>query len=148
MTQTQNVGNGHFWGAEVSADYRMQEDFSLGGNLTIMRRRVYAPYIANFQPIGVPDIKLFLYAGYRPLPGVTLTPSIEMASNRWTSTTNGALYYRTGSYFLTNFNADYQATDNLQFTAGVRNLFDVAYTLTDGFPEPGRSIYLAAKATF
>ena len=64
------------------------------------------------------------------------------------STTNGAVYYRTGAYFLTNFNTDYQATDNLTLTAGVRNLFDVAYTFTDGFPEPGRSVYLGAKTTF
>ncbi len=148
VTQSQNVGHGQFWGAELSADYAPREDFSLGGNLTIMRRKVYAPYIANLQPIGVPDVKLFLYAGYRPLPSVTLTPSIEMAGNRWTSNTSGSIYYRTGAYFLTNFSAAYQATDHLQLTAGVRNLFDTAYMLTDGFPEPGRSFYLAAKATF
>jgi len=148
VTQSQNVGTGRFTGAELSADYQPRDDFSLGGNLTVMRRRVVAPYIPNFQPIGVPDIKLFLYAGYRPIPEITLTPSIEMASNRWTSNTNGSWYYRTGAYFLTNFNADYQVTSNLKVTAGVRNLFDKLYTLTDGFPEPGRSMYFAAKATF
>jgi iron complex outermembrane receptor protein len=148
VTQSQNVGSGRFAGAEVSADYQPRDDFSLGGNLTVMRRRVYAPYIPNFQPIGVPDIKLFLYAGYRPLPTLTLTPSLEMASTRWTSTPDGSVYYRTGAYFLTNFNADWQATENVKLTAGVRNLFDELYTLTNGFPEPGRSMYLALKATF
>jgi iron complex outermembrane receptor protein len=148
VTQSQNVGNGRFWGAEISADYFAREDFSLGGNLTIMHRRVNAPSIPQFQPVGVPDVKLFLFAGYRPLPGLTLTPSIEMEGNRWTSTTSGAVYYRTGAHFLTNFNADYQVNEYLKLTAGVRNLFDTAYTLTDGFPERGRSMYLAAKATF
>jgi iron complex outermembrane receptor protein len=148
VTQSQNVGDGRFAGAEVSADYQPRDDFSLGGNLTVMRRKVNAPYIPNFQPIGVPDIKLFLYAGYRPIPEVTLTPSIEMASARWTSITNGQWYYRTGAYFLTNFNADYQVTNNVKVTAGVRNLFDQLYSLVDGYPEPGRSMYLAVKATF
>ncbi|PWB83501.1 MAG: TonB-dependent receptor [Methylocystaceae bacterium] len=148
VTQSQNVGDGRFWGGEVSADYFVRDDFSLGGNLTIMHRRVQAPTTPQFQPVGVPDVKLFLFAGYRPLPGVTLTPSIEMEGNRWTSTTNGAVYYRTGAHFLTNFNADYQVNEYLKLTAGARNLFDTAYTLTDGFPERGRSIYFAAKATF
>lgn len=148
VTQSQNVGAGRFTGAEVSVDYQPREDFSLGGNLTVMRRRVYAPYISTFQPIGVPDIKLFLYASYRPIPEITLTPNIEVASSRWTVVSNTNAYYRTGAYFLTNFNADYQVTSNLKVTAGVRNLFDQLYVLTDGFPEPGRSMYLAVKATF
>jgi iron complex outermembrane recepter protein len=96
----------------------------------------------------VPDIKLFLYAGYRPIPQITLTPNIEMASSRWTVVPNTSAYYRTGAYFLTNFNADYQVTPNVKLTAGVRNLFDQLYLLTNGFPEPGRSMYLAVKATF
>lgn len=148
VTQSQNVGSGRFSGAEVSADYQPREDFSLGGNLTVIRRRVYAPYIPFFQPIGVPDIKLFLYAGYRPIPQITLTPNIEMASSRWTVVPNTSAYYRTGAYFLTNFNADYQMTDNVKLTVGARNLFDQLYLLTNGFPEPGRSFYLAVKANF
>ncbi|WP_306344956.1 di-heme oxidoredictase family protein [Methylosinus sp. Ce-a6] len=63
VTQSQNVGEGHFWGGEISVDYRVAEELSLGGNLTLMRRSVYAPYILNFQPTGVPDGKMFLYTG-------------------------------------------------------------------------------------
>jgi len=148
VTQSQNVGSGNFWGAEVSVDYAVIDDLSLGGNVTLMRRGVVAPYISNFQPTGVPDFKMNLYAGYRPLPGLTLTPSIETAGTRWTSTTSGSLYYRTGAYFLVNFATEYEATKNIKLSGGVRNLFDQAYTLTDGFPEPGRSFYLAAKYQF
>lgn len=148
VTQSQNVGDGRFWGGEISVDYRVQDDFSLGGNLTLMRRSVTAPFIANFQPIGVPDGKMFLYAGWRPIEGLTLTPNVEMSGNRWTSTTNGAVYYRTGANFLTHFQADYQIHENLKLSGGVRNLFDVAYTLTDGYPEAGRSFYFALKATY
>jgi len=65
--QSQNVGSGEFFGGEITADYLVRDDFSLGGNLTIEHRHIYAPEILNFQPIGVPDVKMFLFAGYRPL---------------------------------------------------------------------------------
>ncbi|WP_246720834.1 TonB-dependent receptor [Methylocystis sp. H4A] len=148
VTQSQNVGGGRFWGAEISADYFVREDFSLGGNVTLIRRRVNSPSIVNFQPTGVPDLKMFLYAGYRPIPQLTLTPSIEVAGARWTSITNGNWYYRTGAFCLTNFNADYTPGDNIKFSAGVRNAFDDYYVLADGYPSPGRTFYLASKVNF
>ena len=149
VTQSQNVGDGHYFGGEVTADYTVRDDFSLGGNLSIEHRHVYAPYILNFQPIGVPDFKMFLFAGYRPIPGLTLTPSFEVDGSRWTVTDiTPTIYYRTGAFTKVNFNAEYQVTKNLKVSAGVRNLFDTAYTLTYGYPEPGRSFYVAAKATF
>ena len=92
---------------------------------------------------------MFLFAGYRPLPGLTLTPSLEIDGSRWTVTDIATpIYYRTGAFAVVNLNAEYQATKNLKFSAGVRYLFDTAYMLTYGYPEPGRSIYLAVKAIF
>ncbi|MBU3888136.1 TonB-dependent receptor [Methylosinus sporium] len=148
VTQSQNVGDASFWGGEVTVDYRASDELSLGGNLTLMRRSVYAPYILNFQPTGVPDGKMFLYAGWRPFDGLTLTPNVEMNSNRWTSNTAGTIYYRTGAFFLANFTAEYQLHPNFKIEGGVRNMFDTAYTFTDGYPEAGRSFFLGAKATF
>ncbi|MBM3552224.1 MAG: TonB-dependent receptor [Alphaproteobacteria bacterium] len=158
-TQQQNVGKARFWGSEISADYFLREDFSLGGNLTLIRRRLDAPPalffsgrtltgIVTLQPIGVPDAKLIFYAGYRPIRELTITPNIEMATSRWTSVSTGLVYYRTNPYLLTNLNVDYQPTDNVKFQAGVRNLFDELYTVTDGYPSPGRSFYVATKVTF
>ena len=151
ITQSQNVGSGEFFGGEITADYLVRDDFSVGGNLTIEHRHIYAPNILNFQPIGVPDVKMFLFAGYRPLqvPGLTLTPSLEMDGSRWTVTDVATpIYYRTGAFTVVNFNADYQVTKNLKLSVGARNLFDTGYTLTYGYPEPGRSMYVAVKATF
>ena len=151
ITQSQNVGSGEFFGGEITADYLVRDDFSVGGNLTIEHRHIYAPNILNFQPIGVPDVKMFLFAGYRPLqiPGLTLTPSLEMDGSRWTVTDVATpIYYRTGAFTIVNFNADYQVTKNLKLSVGARNLFDTGYTLTYGYPEPGRSMYVAVKATF
>lgn len=149
VTQFQNVGQGRFFGGELTADYFVRDDFSLGGNLTIMHRRVSAPYIPNFQPIGVPDFKMFLFAGYRPLEGLTITPNLEIDGSRWTATDIApVIYFRTGAFIVVNTNVDYQVARNVKLSVGARNLFDTAYTLTYGFPEPGRSLYFGMKATF
>jgi iron complex outermembrane receptor protein len=149
VTQYQNVGDEHYFGGEATVDYAVREDLSVGGNLSVEHRHVYTPYILNFQPIGVPDVKVNLFAGYRPIPELTLTPSLQVDGTRWSATDIAPIiYYRTGSFVVANMNAEYQVTKNLKFFAGARNIFDTAYTLTYGFPEPGRSFYLGVKATF
>ena len=56
-----------FWGGEISVDYGVRDDFSLGGNLTLMRRRVTS-LNPQFSADGRPNVKMFLYAGYQPSP--------------------------------------------------------------------------------
>ncbi|TAK47244.1 MAG: TonB-dependent receptor [Xanthobacteraceae bacterium] len=145
VTQSQNVGNGYFYGSDMSLDYAVNDAFKIGGNLSMIRRVVTAPYIPNFQPTGVPELKSMAYVSWMPTAGLTLTPNIEFATKRWTSTTNGALYYQTGDYFLVNFQGEYKLTPQVTLSAGARNIFDQLYVLTDGFPEPGRTFYVAMK---
>ena len=40
---------------------------------------------------------------------------------------------------------DLALTDQIDLGIGGRNLFDDYYTLTDGFPEPGRTVYASAR---
>lgn len=145
VTQFQNVGDGYFYGSDVSLDYTVNDTLKIGGNLSAIKRVVTAPYIPNFQPTGVPDFKGMVYASWMPVDGLTLTPNVEFATRRWTSTTNGALYYQTGDYVLVNIQSEYKLTPQITLSAGARNIFDKLYIPTDGFPEPGRTFYVALK---
>jgi iron complex outermembrane receptor protein len=47
-----------------------------------------------------------------------------------------------------NLRVDFDVSENIALGAGVRNAFDKSYTLTDGFPEPGRRFFLSARARY
>lgn len=148
VTQNRNVGSGTYKGFEISLTSQILPELELGGNYTLLKRDIDAPSTPNLKPTATPDHKLFVYANYAPLAGLTLTPSVEAATDRYTTNTAGTVYYGTGAYALANFQAAYQATERLEVSAGVRNILDQTYTLVDGFPEEGRTFYASARYVF
>ena len=118
---------------------------SVGGNYTYLNRHLKDPNNPAFRPTGTPTHKLFAYADFRALPRLTITPSLELSGNRWTATSNGARYYRTGRAALANLGVSFAVTDSVELTANARNLFDNRFQLVDGYPEEGRSVQVAAR---
>lgn len=148
LTQSQNVGSGEFHGFELGAASHLSKSLEVGGNYTLTQRDINNPGNAKYHPTDVPIHKLFAYASYEVIDGLTITPNVELSSTRWTVTTSGSAYYKTGAYTLANLQGAYKVTANAELSAGVRNLFDENYTLVDGFPEPGRTYFLNARVTF
>ncbi len=148
VTQSRNLGSGNYYGAELALTARLGTMLSLGGNYTYTHRDLKDPSNAAFEPTGVPTHKAFLWADWSPLADLHILPNADIASARWTVNTAGTLYYRTGSYALANLTVNYELTDGIEIGVGARNLFDAYYALTDGFPEPGRSVFASARARF
>lgn len=155
VNQTVNAASARFHGAELSLEGRISDGVTVGGNVTWIRRAFEfdsdpaQPAIPAFRPQGVPDVKAFLYAAIRPGVGFTVTPSLEIASDRWTvSVTNAADFYKTGDYVLANVAADWDVNETVRLSFGVQNLTDENYQLTDGFPEAGRSFYAGVRGRF
>jgi iron complex outermembrane receptor protein len=139
------VGKGEYYGAELNVSAKAADTLDLGATWSFIHRDFTDPSIAAFEATGVPTHKGFLWAEWRPFERLTVLPSLEFASDRWTVTPNGATYYRTGSYVQGSFRLDYEVLDGVVLGAGVKNAFDDNYVLTDGFPEPGRSFFLTAR---
>ncbi|HVY03044.1 MAG TPA: TonB-dependent receptor, partial [Caulobacterales bacterium] len=104
VTQNQNVASARYYGVEGSIEARLSDRVTLGGNYTHIERDYDDPTNPGLKPIGVPRDKALVYVDWRPVHGLTVTPSIEAASDRWTvtssSTISPALFYRTGRYTL------------------------------------------------
>ena len=152
QTQTQNVGNGEFYGFEVAANVSVSAQWSLGGNYTYTHRSIEDALQPNLRPTGVPQHKTFLYASWEPFAQFKVTPSLEVASNRWSDRTTSPAqtfpYIRTGSYELLHLQAEYDVTENLEIALGARNLLDQNYELSWGLPQQGRNFYAKARFTF
>jgi iron complex outermembrane receptor protein len=157
--QRVNIGSADYSGGEVSIDFDLGSTLQIGGNYSYIHRSFdvgTAPaggFIRLFQLTDVPNHKAFAYAAWKPVPGLEILPSVEIASSRVTvtpATANGGVpnYYRTGDYIRADLRLSYAVTDNIELSAGARNLFDEYYVLTDGFPEPGRSYFLSARARY
>lgn len=148
--QNQNVGDGWYLGADLAIDHAVRDDLVVGGNLSLIKREVTAPFLPGFRATNVPDAKGILYASWKPLDRLTLTPNVEFASARWTSMTvaGATTYHRTGAQTLANLSAEYEFRPDVTLTVGARNIFDQYYVPTDGFPARGRSFFATLKATF
>jgi len=161
QSQTQNINQGNFYGFEMSFEAQFSPQFALGGNYTFIQRDVSDVSVPGFKPSGVPTHKAFLYATWRPIDRFTITPSVEIASDRWSDVVVGTQaqnapiraafadpYIRTGAYTLANVNVSYKLMENVELAGGVKNLLDQNYELAWGLPQPGRTFYVKARATF
>jgi iron complex outermembrane receptor protein len=148
VNQTQNVGDGKYYGFEFSADIRILDNVQAGVRFTYVNRNLDAqsplnpPLATNFHLTGLPYSQTFAYVTWNVLPNLSLTPNVQMASDRWTNSTSGASYFKTGSFLLLNFEADYAFDDRIDVQVGARNLLDQNYQLVAGFPSEGRSFFV------
>lgn len=147
LTQTQNVGDGEYYGVELGADAQLGSSLRLGANYTWLHREIVDPLRPTLRAVGTPTHQGLLFATYVPIEALSITPSVEFASDRWTDL-NDTTFARTGEYTLLNLQLQYQTTDSIAVAVGGRNLLDENYQLAIGYPEEGRSLYAKLQLAF
>ena len=181
--------DGEHYGFEISADWTVSPTLRIGGNYTYIERdydfasaalgiqAANATQTANqraaasvMEVEGVPRHQAFIYLAWKAMDKLTLTPSLELASNRISMVTSCRTtlldpatadncptrttpiplpnFVDIGAHALVNFQAEYEFNDNASMQLGVTNLFDKNYFLAEGFPEPGRQFYANARVKF
>ncbi len=155
LKQNQNVGDGTHKGFELSVDYDLLPGLRVGGNYTLLKRELNNPAETSLKPTGTPEHEAFLYVAWDAMRNLTITPSLELASDRWSAVTRTGTpsappttYIETGSYALVNLNVEYRVDEHFTTSFGGRNLTDEDYMLAEGFPEPGRQFYANVRSEF
>lgn len=147
ITQTQNVGDGEFYGAELGIQARLSDRWNIAANYTHLHREIEDPSQPSFEVVGAPDNTAFVSFNYAPSARWTITPSVEVADDRWSDVSTGG-YVRTGNYTMLNFQAQYSGKDRWEIAIGGSNLLDENFELAQGYPEPGRNAYVRLRLTF
>jgi len=170
--------DGEHYGLELSAEWTISPNLRIGGNYTYLERELDFAGAAAALPSGVtpaqraaaaaavaegtPRHEAFLYLAWSVTDALTLTPNLELASDRSSLVTGSDStllppvpaadrrpnYIRTGSYALLNLQAEYDFDPNTSLAFGATNLLDENFALAEGFPEPGRQFYINLRAQF
>ncbi|WP_230291507.1 TonB-dependent siderophore receptor [Croceicoccus sp. Ery5] len=159
LNRRENIGSADYYGAELGIDAQFSPTLKAGLNYSYIHRSFdigSAPpggFVREFKLTDVPSHKGFVWLSWKPVNGLTVLPSVEFASGRTTveaATASGdtPVYYDLDGYVTASLRLDYAVNEHVTLGIGARNLFDEYYTLTDGFPEAGRSVFMTARGKF
>ncbi len=148
LTQNQNITGEHY-GAEISVDWDIAPGLRVGGNYSYLERS-YDYLSPGTKPEGTPRHSGFLYLAWDATRQLTITPSLNLATDRYSIVNSKAtpVYIETGAYALFNIQAEYKLNETFSAAIGGTNLTDENFELVEGFPEAGRQFFANARVRF
>lgn len=142
LGQNQNVGNAKNSGAELTLSSPLGEQFAVSANYSYLARTLGS---AALVATGTPRHSGFVDLSWFPINKWTFDTEVHAYSSRQTAT-NGL--QPTAGFATVALRARYDLNANWTIRVGIDNLMDRNYQITEGFPEPGRSLYGDVEAWF
>ncbi|MCB0537311.1 MAG: TonB-dependent receptor [Bacteroidetes bacterium] len=138
-SQMQNAGLAEFIGIEMAVKYYIIKPLTVGANFSyIVRHNLSNP---NIYFTDVPNAKVFSYLQYKPIKQINIMLSAEYNSSRY-STSYGT---KSPQFTILNATTSFQVWKYIGIDAGINNIFDKNYMLTEGYPEEGRNFYITLR---
>jgi iron complex outermembrane recepter protein len=135
-------GSGNLPGIELAATYKLPTGKPLVGRLDISGSYFYAEKRNESDPsllfTYLPAQKALLSLRWSPVERSYLLGSFEWNSRRWVDSNGDRAL---AGYRLVNMKGNVALGSRTALEAGVNNIFDVNYSLQDGYPEAGRNFY-------
>ncbi|WP_374342251.1 TonB-dependent receptor plug domain-containing protein [Azonexus sp.] len=135
-TQNQNVARSSAAGLELGAHGELRRNLELDAAYSFLDRRNRGD--DGLQLTDSPRHKLFAALIWRPTGPLTLSSSVNAMSGRYSSSDGRQ---RAPGFAVFNLKAGYRFAGGLLVEAGVYNLFDRLYTISEGYPEAGRGYF-------
>lgn len=142
--QTQNIGRTRHTGIELGLRQDIGSQWTLGAAYGYLNRKDLGD--TDTPMLNTPSHKLSAYAEYRPIERVSLHASVLAENGRKSSYGNST---RTlGGYAVYNAKGVWRIREGLSWEAGVENIGNRHYELSDGYPMPGRTWFTNLRYSF
>ncbi|WP_226936205.1 TonB-dependent receptor plug domain-containing protein [Pseudogemmobacter faecipullorum] len=154
LSQRQNLAKARYAGFEIAATADLTGTLALQVNYTWLDLSVKDPVTNGARITDIPQHKAYVKLDWQASEKLTLSPSLELYSSRWSDPAigsgdrNNPIYSNMSGFALANLDGSWQASEQAALYFGIRNLFDRDYAVTEGFPEAGRNFYLTAQMKF
>ncbi len=142
LYQLRNVGESENAGAEAGLAWAVLPELKAGFDYMFLHRKNCSH--PEIQLTDTPEHSGRMYVEWQALPRLTLVPSAEYSSSRYSSS-DGT---KVDGFWLGHVDAQWRLPGGLALAGGIRNLLDEEYELNEGYPEEGRSFYVSAQYSF
>jgi iron complex outermembrane recepter protein len=140
--QFRNVGKVLTSGTELGFAAFPTDTLEIGANYTYLDRDNKS---SDDKLTDIPREKLFGYGKWQANDMWSLVASTEVNSSRYSSTTGSRV---SGGFGIANTKVVYQRSAIWSGEFGINNLFDRNYTYIEGYPLPGRNMFLNVTRRF
>lgn len=142
--QTQNIGRTRHAGVELGIRQNIGNQWKLGLNYTYLSRKDLNNGAVAL--LDSPRHKLFAFAEYWPNERLGFQVASRAETGRKVSYGSGT---RTlGGFAVYDAKASWQPVGGLTWEAGIKNIGDKHYELSDGYPMPGRTWFTRLRYAF
>lgn len=138
-TQMRNVGRARVQGGELGAALRWGA-WQLDGHYQYLDKDILGQ--SAVLPTDAPLHSARVHAGWQFAPTWTLHAQAQGGASRYTNSTGTQV---SAGYGTLDLKLSWQLRPQVVVEASVNNVADRLYTLSEGFPEPGRQILLQAR---
>lgn len=140
-----NLDKTDMYGFELAANVYLNDYISFGGAFSYNRFKINKSEAGASTLTYYPEIITNWYAEISPFSILKIIPTVEYTDKRYIDG-DGTRYLN--GYFMAHIKVTVDIWDYFQIGAGVNNITDTNYELTDGFPMAGRSYFAYAQIKY
>lgn len=142
VSQFQNIGTSEKAGVDIGADYKFYDQLSVGVSYSYLYQKTLTTVPKNTEPVKATDTPGQtgnFHAEIRPLKWLSVVPSVEYSSWRYSYSDGKGTNRKVGGYTLAGLKLLVRLPHDISLSAGAENIFDKNYVLQEGYPEAGRT---------
>ncbi len=135
LSQYRNIGKAEHRGLEAGLSFRLMPEIKAGIDYALLQvRNISRP---DLMPTDAPEHRILSYVEIRLAERLLLLPNVEYNSSRYSSSDG----VKVQGFWLFNMDIKLDLPRGFTMSAGIHNIFDTNYELSEGYPEEGRNCY-------